>query len=136
MSQTCGCSRVKCVCVDVQDIDFASKDKVMRLLDQAAASLDGSTGEDLGPAFKRYRQAVFKLNYKINKLKDNKKGGNVRPMTNTLSSGQMDFCMSLGLHMRLMHGVDVSWSQGETNLKEACIEDCWVRCCKASRIKK
>lgn len=51
----------------------------MRLLDQAAASLDGSTGEDLGPAFKRYRQAVFKLNYKINKLKDGKKGGaNVR----------------------------------------------------------
>jgi hypothetical protein len=64
--------------LSVQDIDFASKDKVMRLLDQAAASLDGSTGEDLGPAFKRYRQAVFKLNYKINKLKDNKKGGNVR----------------------------------------------------------
>lgn len=60
----------------LNDIDFASKDKVMRLLDQAAASLDGSTGEDLGPAFKRYRQAVFKLNYKINKLKDNKKGGN------------------------------------------------------------
>lgn len=47
----------------------------MRLLDQAAASLNGSTGEDLGPAFKRYRQAVFKLNYKINKLKDGKKGG-------------------------------------------------------------
>lgn len=57
-----------------QDMDFTSKDKVLRLLEQAAASLDGSTGEDLGPAFKRYRQAVFKLNYKINKLNAAKRG--------------------------------------------------------------
>ena len=55
-------------------MDFTSKDKVLRLLEQAAASLDGSTGEDLGPAFKRYRQAVFKLNYKINKLNAAKRG--------------------------------------------------------------
>lgn len=78
----------------MQDIDFASKDKVMRLLDQAAASLNGSTGEDLGPAFKRYRQAVFKLNYKINKLKDGKKGGaNVSitaPFSPSLKSASSD----------------------------------------------
>lgn len=55
-------------------MDFTSKDKVLRLLEQAAASLDGSMGEDLGPAFKRYRQAVFKLNYKINKLNAAKRG--------------------------------------------------------------
>lgn len=89
--------------MDVQDIDFASKDKVMRLLDQAAASLDGSTGEDLGPAFKRYRQAVFKLNYKINKLKDNKKGGNVRPSTKPLSSWHLVLSLSLSLYIKLMH---------------------------------
>ena len=126
----------------LQDMDFASKDNVLRLLEKAATSLDGSTGapnrkkkdpfgdrwqcrapsgpgelwrankppidpvlpadgccrcghccavlrgersctgtsafapagEDLGPAFKRYRQAVFKLNYKINKLNAGKRG--------------------------------------------------------------
>ncbi len=72
-------------------MDFASKDKVLRLLEQAAASLDGSTGEDLGPAFKRYRQAVFKLNYKINKLNAGKRGAaKVRPFPETANS--------LGMH--------------------------------------
>ncbi len=36
--------------------------------------MHSATGEDLGPAFKRYRQAVFKLNYKINKLNAAKRG--------------------------------------------------------------
>ena len=56
-------------------MDFSAKTNVLGLLEEAAAALDGSAGEDLGDAFKRYRQAVFKLNYKINKLNSGKKGG-------------------------------------------------------------
>lgn len=58
-----------------KDMDFSAKANVLGLLEEAAAALDGSAGEDLGDAFKRYRQAVFKLNYKINKLNSGKKGG-------------------------------------------------------------
>lgn len=56
-------------------MDFSAKANVLGLLEEAAAALDGSAGEDLGDAFKRYRQAVFKLNYKINKLNSGKKSG-------------------------------------------------------------
>lgn len=59
----------------MQDMDFGSKDKVLAVLEVAAAGLDGSTGEDLAPEFKRYRQAVFKLNYKLNKINAGSKRG-------------------------------------------------------------
>ena len=63
-------------CCDLQkDMDFGAKANVLGLLEEAAAALNGSAGEDLGDAFKRYRQAVFKLNYKINKLNTGKKNG-------------------------------------------------------------
>ena len=61
-----------------KDMDFASKANVLQALEEAAAALNGSAGEDLGDAFKRYRQAVFKLNYKLNKLNNGKKCGKVR----------------------------------------------------------
>ncbi len=59
-------------------MDFSSKANVLQALEEAAAALNGSAGEDLGDAFKRYRQAVFKLNYKLNKLNNGKKCGKVR----------------------------------------------------------
>ncbi len=61
-----------------KDMDFSSKSNVLQALEEAAAALNGSAGEDLGDAFKRYRQAVFKLNYKLNKLNNGKKCGKVR----------------------------------------------------------
>ena len=60
-----------------KDLSFESKANVLHMLEEAAAALNGSAGEDLGDAFKRYRQAVFKLNYKINKFNTGKKGAKV-----------------------------------------------------------
>ena len=61
-----------------KDMDFSSKSIVLQALEEAAAALNGSAGEDLGDAFKRYRQAIFKLNYKLNKINSGKKSGKVR----------------------------------------------------------
>ena len=59
-------------------MEFSAKANVVQQLEKAAAALDGRAGEDLGDIVKRYRQAVFKLNYKLNKLNTGKKGAKVR----------------------------------------------------------
>ena len=59
-------------------MSFDSKANIVQMLEDATAALNGSAGEDLDTGIKRYRQAVFKLNYKLNKMHTSKKGVNVR----------------------------------------------------------